>query len=578
MFPPSANPGDSAGNHENADDSILPAPPPKATAEHQPLTRVMALHAVAYCERLFYLEEVEEIRLADERVEAGRLLHQQLPDDQPFTSYTMESEELGIRGRFDAVKRLDGQWVVVEHKRGRSRKGPDGNPDAWDSDRVQVIAYALLLAQRLGIAAGDVLGQVRYHADRRTVDVPIDEVAQVEFDRVMYRCNELRRTAQRPPPTTAANRCLHCSLAPVCLPEEERIARDPAWDTLRLFPPDDERLTLHILEHGDRVSRAGERITVWNVIGQKIADHPIAELGQVILHGNSQVTTQALQLCFANRVQVHWLSPGGRYLGGTAAGTGGVQRRLRQYEALGQPALRLNLARRLVTTKVRDQLRHLLRVARQEHRRTPAIDAAITHIRQQIARVPSAPDEDFLRGLEGDSAESYWSAFPDLLLPEVDSLWRTKGRSRRPPKDAGNALLSFLYSVLYRDCMVAILAVGLEPSFGFFHTPRSAAYPLAEDVMELFRVSLVDLPVVASLNRRQWKPEHVRDLGPGGWLLSDSGRRLAIHLYEERKREMWKHPVTGYSLSYARLIELEVRLLEKEYTGTPGLFAQRNLR
>jgi len=126
--------------------------------------------------------------------------------------------------------------------------------------------------------------------------------------------------------------------------------------------------------------------------------------------------------------------------------------------------------------------------------------------------------------------------------------------------------------------VAAILAVGLEPSLGFHHRARSQAYPLAEDVMELFRVPLVDLPVVASLNRRQWTGEHVQDCGPGGWLLTEPGRRQAIRIYEERKAETWKHPVTGYSLSYARLIELEVRLLEKEYTGRPGLFAKRNLR
>ncbi len=548
------------------------------TDEHAPLTRVMALHAVAYCERLFYLEEVEELRLADVRVAEGRLLHQQLPEDEPLINHTLESERLGIRGRFDAVKRKDGRWVVVEHKRGRSRKGPSGEAEAWDSDRVQAIAYALLLAERLEVADDEVTAQVRYHADRRTVDIAIDEAAQVEFDRARERAAALRHLRQRPPPTSEANRCLHCSLAPICLPEEERLAADPQWDTIRLFPTDEERTTLHVLEHAERVSRAGERLTVWDARGVKIGDHPIATLSQVVLHGHAQVTTQALHLCFDHGVQVQWVSGGGRYLGGVCAAPGGVQRRLRQYEALSQPTLRLNLARRLVTTKVRDQLRHLLRVARQDSRRTPSITAGIEAIRKTLALIPRSGDADALRGLEGQAADAYWTAFTDLPLPEVDAQWRVRGRSRRPPKDAGNALLSFLYSLLYRDCVAAILAVGLEPSFGFFHTPRSAAYPLAEDLMELFRVSLVDLPVIASLNRHQWTADHVRDLGPAGWLLSDPGRRLAIQIYEERKQETWKHPVTGYSLSYARLIELEVRLLEKEYAGQPGLFARRNLR
>jgi CRISPR-associated protein Cas1 len=126
--------------------------------------------------------------------------------------------------------------------------------------------------------------------------------------------------------------------------------------------------------------------------------------------------------------------------------------------------------------------------------------------------------------------------------------------------------------------MEAILAVGLEPAFGLLHQPRSAAYPLALDLMELFRVPIWDMPLVASLNRLQWDPDaDFSYAGPQVWL-SDPGRKKAIGVYERRKEDQWKHPVTDYSLSYARLMELEVRLLEKEWTGKPGLFAQMRLR
>ena len=110
------------------------------------------------------------------------------------------------------------------------------------------------------------------------------------------------------------------------------------------------------------------------------------------------------------------------------------------------------------------------------------------------------------------------------------------------------------------------------------HAVRSAAHPLPLDLMELFRVAIVDIAVLASVNRLQWKPDEdfVRT-GKKVWL-SESGRRKAIEVYERRKQERWRHPVTGYSLSYGRLIELEVRLLEKEWTGKPGLFGRMVLR
>jgi CRISPR-associated protein Cas1 len=144
--------------------------------------------------------------------------------------------------------------------------------------------------------------------------------------------------------------------------------------------------------------------------------------------------------------------------------------------------------------------------------------------------------------------------------------------------DRFNALLSFGYGLLHTAVMRAVLAVGLEPAFGFFHTPRSAAYPLVLDLMELFRVALWDLVVVGSLNRNQWDPDKDFMITKTKVWLSGDGRRKAIALFENRLQETWKHPIVEYSLSYARTLELEVRLLEKEWTGEPGLFAQARLR
>jgi CRISPR-associated protein Cas1 len=155
---------------------------------------------------------------------------------------------------------------------------------------------------------------------------------------------------------------------------------------------------------------------------------------------------------------------------------------------------------------------------------------------------------------------------------------RPTGRSRRPPRDRFNALLSFGYALLYRSVMQAVIAVQLEPALGFFHTPRSAAHPLVLDLMELFRVPVWDMPLVGSVNRKQWDVTGDFSVTKERVWLSAEGRKKAIGIYERRLKECWRHPVTKYSLSYARTIELEARLLEKEWTGTPGLFAQSRLR
>ncbi|WP_460205019.1 CRISPR-associated endonuclease Cas1 [Scytonema sp. NUACC21] len=168
--------------------------------------------------------------------------------------------------------------------------------------------------------------------------------------------------------------------------------------------------------------------------------------------------------------------------------------------------------------------------------------------------------------------------FEQSYSQDIPQELRFSDRNRRPPKDRFNSLLGFGYALLMKDVMNAILTVGLEPAFGFYHQPRSQAAPLALDLIEIFRVPLVDMAIMASINRGQWDVQADFEVrGEQVWL-SETGKRKFVELYERRKQETWKHPITGYSLTYRRLMELEVRLLEKEWSGEGGLFAQLILR
>jgi CRISP-associated protein Cas1 len=540
-----------------------------------PTLRVMALHALAYCERLFYLEEVEEIRLADAAVYAGRRLHEELAADEgELVSLVLESSVLGLRGKVDCLRRRDGQLIPYEHKRGRSAPGVDG-PEAWPSDRLQVSAYTLLLEEHTGKSIEE--ARIRYHADNATVRVLIDTGVRENVARAVARAEQLRESVERPPVTENERLCRRCSLAPVCLPEEERLGGDNGGEALRLFPPDRERQTLHVMTQGARIARGGDTLTVTVPEGGKEV-LPIREVGEVVLHGNVQISTQAIHLCASKEVGLHWVTTGGRYIGALAAGATPVQRRIRQFEALRDPGMGFRLARRLVLARSSSQLRFLLRASRGQDRASCGLEEALRGIRSALAAAGHAEGIDSLRGHEGDAARNYFSGLPALLRSDLSDGFRFDGRNRRPPQDRINALLSFGYSLLYTDVLQSILTVGLDPAFGFYHRPRSAAHPLALDLMELFRVPLWDMAVIASLNRLQWNADQdFTCAGKQVWL-SDSGRKQAIELYERRKQDEWKHPVTGYSLSYARLIELEVRLLEKEWTGKPGLFARSRLR
>jgi CRISP-associated protein Cas1 len=544
----------------------------------EPLIRVMALHALAYCERLFYLEEVEEIRLADASVYAGRTLHEELKQAEEeagqWTSVELASEALGLIGKVDCLKRGDGGVVPYEHKRGRPRR-ENKAAFAWPSDALQVSAYGMLLEEDTGKKIPE--GRIRYHAENVTVRVPLDETARMAVKRAVLRARELRRSTERPSVTNNDGSCVRCALSPVCLPEEDRVATDPTWDPLRLFPADREVKTIHVVDPGSRVSRSANTLKVEGSEGKRHI-FPINEVGSVVLHGYVQLTTQALHLCSGNGIPVHFVSGGGRYVAGVTPGAGAVHRKLRQYRALSEPSTCMHLARKLVLAKVQSGLRYILRAKRSREKGPEDLDGSVETLRTCLKPIARVNSLDVLRGHEGLAARAYFSALPMLLKDEVPEEMRLAGRNRRPPKDRFNALLGFGYALLYQAVLQAVIAVGLEPAIGFFHTPRSSAYPLVLDLMELFRVPLWDMVLVGSVNRMQWDPVLDFTVSPGRVWLSDAGRKKAIGLFERRLEEHWKHPVIGYSLSYARMIELEVRLLEKEWAGSAGLFARMRLR
>ena len=549
----------------------------------EPPLRVMALHALEYCERLFYLEEVEELRVADAAVFAGRRLHEEVvPADADVTglrSYELASEAWGLFGKIDAARRRDGGWIAYEHKRGRCRRGDDKSPQAWPSDRLQVVAYAVLLEEELGKPVPT--GRVRYHADNVTVAVPIDEQARADLRAAVERARLLRRSDVRPPVHENERVCRRCSLKVVCLPEEERSAEPHAVGAAEtrspatFFPARREGRTLHITSQNAFVSRSGRTLVI-AIDGDK-RKVPIEQVDSVLLHGHVQMTAQAIHLCVYENVALQWLTAGGKPLAGVAP-PGRVRQRRRQYEALGDPAFCLRLARTLVRAKIEFQLKYLMRGTREEAAARSAANPSLSRIRECLAKLDAADNLDSLRGLEGMAAKAYFAALQTLLSDRVPEEFRFSHRSKRPPKDRFNCLLSFGYGLVHGLCERSLIAVGLEPAFGFFHQPRSAAPPLTLDLMELFRTLLWEMPLIGSLNRNQWRLDEDFELRPGHVWLSDDGRRKAIGLFEARLTEAWRHPHTGQSLEYARTVELEARLLEKEWTGHPGHFAQLRIR
>jgi CRISPR-associated protein Cas1 len=304
---------------------------------------------------------------------------------------------------------------------------------------------------------------------------------------------------------------------------------------------------------------------------------PVGEVGGVVLHGFAQISSQALRLCADEDVSVHWMTLGGGLVGSLSPSALSAQRHLRQFAALSDTRRAFELAKRLVRSKASGQLRFLLRATR-ESTRSERVEGILRDLRHRMRLLAGAKDAASLLGIEGSAAREYFSAMPELVAGEIDDRLRFDGRNRRPPEDRFNALLSFGYGMLYRQVLCAVIAVGLHPGFGFYHRPRSAAQPLALDLMEMFRVPIVDMAIVGAINRHTFDPDADFAVAPGRVLLNEPGRKKMIEVMERRLQDEWRHDVVGYSLSYARIIELEVRLLEKEWLGEGGLFARFRIR
>lgn len=422
--------------------------------------------------------------------------------------------------------------------------------------------------------------RVRYHQSKVTVRIPVDDAGRNEVREYIRNTRVLSESIERPPITENEKLCRACSLAPICLPEESRLAIDrlDKSNRVRLFPPDDERKVIHILDSTAAVGKAGDQIKISYRDQRPAQTLPMVEVSQIVLHGMSQISTQCIRMCAQNDIGIHFITGGGNYVGGINYGSGAIQRKLRQYNALSDSNTCLELAKRLVRCKTEFQRQVLMRFRRKETEKQVPVTQIVVQMNKIIRLIESADSAMSLLGTEGNIAKLYFKGLAHVLSNQLPPEMSFSGRNKRPPRDRVNCLLSYGYSFLLKDVLNSILIVGLEPALGFYHQPRSSAPPLALDLMEMFRVLLVDIPVLNSINRMQWDPENDFVVTGDQVWLSDEGKRKLITVYERRKTETWKHPAIGYSLSYGRMIELEVRLLEKEWMGEGGLFGQLRLR
>lgn len=307
------------------------------------------------------------------------------------------------------------------------------------------------------------------------------------------------------------------------------------------------------------------------VEGEQVLHVPLIHLCGLVLYGDVMISPMAMQRCVQEGMEISFLDFSGRFrcrVVGPAHGN--ILLRMAQYDAQRDVAKQLQIAGHITAGKIRNSRRMLIRAAREA--KTESLRGGFISVAAQLAMsleaVPAAANLDALRGLEGDASARYWGVFGRMILVEP-SQFAFVNRTRRPPKDRVNALLSFLYAVLAHDCTSALETVGLDPQCGILHALRSGRPALALDLMEEFRACMVDRLVLRLINRRQVRPEHfqTRDDAGDSILLTEEGRKLVIGAYQERKDESVRHRLLKQPVPLGMCPLLQARLLARHLRG-----------
>jgi CRISPR-associated exonuclease Cas4/CRISPR-associated protein Cas1 len=561
----------------------LPAPP--ATAE-TPLVPVRMVNEYVYCPRLAFLEwvdgewadsgDTEEGRRAHVRVDAGggKLPAPDEIDARPdfvARSVMLASERLGIIAKMDLIEGEDGTVTPIDTKKGKRPHVAEG---AYDPERVQVCAQALIL-EDAGYKVAD--GAIWYAGSRERVRIALDDELRAKTRAAISNLRLTAASGRLPPPLVDSPKCTKCSLAGICLPDEVTFFRK-GLAPRPLNPSADTALPLYVQEPGARVTKSGEVLVIEVEDAdknKKKTEVAIGDVSELVLHGPVSLTTPALGALLREQIPVTYASTGGWVLGHTVStGHRNVAIRIAQSRAAFDERRSLIFARSLVAAKIRNCRVFLRRNFKAgDPGSSPGQaeierDATLEALSRLADRAVHAPTEAELLGFEGEAAARYFRLFPTMLGAAAQEFpeFSFEKRTRRPPADPVNAMLSFAYTMLTRTWLTVLSAVGFDPYLGFYHRPRFGRPALALDMMEPFRPILADSTVIQAINNSEVKPDGFIAAGPAV-SLKPNARRAFIAAYERRLDQEVTHPIFGYRVSMRRLLEVQARLLARYLQG-----------
>lgn len=326
--------------------------------------------------------------------------------------------------------------------------------------------------------------------------------------------------------------------------------------------------TLFITRQGTYLSKEGETIAI-NIDHKTVSRIPALSINGIICFGNISVSPFLMGYCAENNISLSFLSEHGKFLANVIGKkNGNVLLRRSQYRVADDPDFSLKISKGMIIAKIYN-CRTVLNRALRDHSEkinSEKIEEASEYLKYHALKADKSLNMQELRGIEGDCAKTYFSVFDELILAQKDT-FNFKGRTRRPPLDNVNCLLSYLYTLLMYDVRSALESVGLDSYVGFFHTDRPGRASLALDMMEEWRPVIADRLALSLINREQLNSRDFRKTESGAVILSDEGRRTLLESYQKRKTDEISHPYLKETIPVGLLFYTQALLLARFLRG-----------
>lgn len=322
--------------------------------------------------------------------------------------------------------------------------------------------------------------------------------------------------------------------------------------------------TLFVTSEDIYLSLDGENV-VASREKEAIARYPLHTLQSIVTFSYVGASPALLGACAERGIGLAFCTPRGRFLARvSAANSGNVLLRRAQYRAADDAVQSCRIARTMIFGKLYNARWSIERTCRDHGLRVDVenLSGASGRIKNLLPQVREETSPDSLRGLEGIGAAAYFDVFDDMILNRKDTFY-FHGRNRRPPMDAVNALLSFVYSLLAHDCASALESVGLDAYVGFLHRDRPGRRSLALDLMEELRPCMADRFVLTLINNRMVETSDFSFTESGAVLLTDEGRKKFLKHWQEKKKDMLTHPYLNEKLPWGMIPYVQALLLAR---------------